>query len=183
MNDRVGALVCSQDWPALQSLYASFTDAQWRELITMIAFDEGFTIAGWMLSNDSPLAVWNPVTTAAGRLGLQMLTQTDSYGCIPLHWALQYCRVLAVVAFVIANTPPTMLHHKNNAGYTPLAVLAYRFSSRANTVEIRALFQSALRVSVCVLCCVAVPTCRQPPTSLAARPDIVAALFTHQPPP
>ena len=101
------------------------------------------------------------VTAAADRLGVQTLSQTDEFGCIPLHYALARCTVVAVVSSVIKGTPLTMLHKKDNySGKTPLYYLNDRGSSLANTDEITALFQSALSVSVCVML-YAVPTCRQ----------------------
>ena len=128
-----------------------------------------------MLMCNPPPAAWFTVKAAADRLGVQILSQPNGHNSIPLHYALQSCSVVAVVSSVIEGTPPTMLHHKNNHGLTPLDHLKYRGSSLANTVEITALFQSALSVSVCVML-YAVPTCRQRRWS---PPDIVAALFTH----
>ena len=129
-----------------------------------------------MLIRNPTHEAWLPVTAAANRLGVQILSQPDEWNQIPLHYALWYCSALAVVSSVIEGTPSTMLHHKTNRGTTPLDLLTYRGSSLANTAEIRALFQTALSVSVCVML-YAVPTCRQ--RRWSPPPDIVAALLTH----
>ena len=161
------------DWSSFESFCASLTDDRWLTLF--FARCGGYTVVGWMLMFNPPHTVWLTVKAAADRLGVLILSQTSDDNSIPLHWALQCCSVVAVVSSVIEGTPPTMLQHKNNGGNTPLDYLNSRDSSLANTVDIRALFQSALSVSVCVML-YAVPTCRQRRWS---PPDIVAALFTH----
>ena len=179
MNDfssdfgRAVVLFSKEDWPAFESLCASLTDVQWLALFN--SRYNGLTVVGLMLVYNPPHAAWLTVKAAADRLGVQILSQPNGHNSIPLHYALQSCSVVAVVSSVIEGTPPTMLHHKNNDGNTPLDCLNARASSKANTVEITALFQSALSVSVCVTLYDA-PTCRQRRWS---PPDIVAALFTH----
>ena len=165
------ALFDKRDWPSFESFCASFTDDRWLTLLN--GRHCGYTVVGWMLIRNPPHTVWLTVKAAADRLGVQILSQPDGYNSIPLHWALQWCSVVAVVSSVIEGTPPTMLQHKNSGGFTPLDCLNRRGSSLANTVDIRALVQSALSVSVCVML-YAVPTCRQRRWS---PPDIVAALF------
>ena len=177
MNDKAGSLIGNQDWSVLQSLYASMTDAQWRDLFR--GTYKGCTIPGYMLEYDTPLAAWDPVTAAADRLGLhilsQMLSQTDSVGRIPLHMTLMCCTVLAVAAFVVERTPTHLLNLKDKFGSTPLDILKSRGSSKANTVEITALFQSALSGSVCVV------LCRRAANVAGLRPTS-SSLFTHTPP-
>ena len=171
--NRAVVLLNKEDWPSFESFCARFTNAQWLALFN--ASYLGRTLVGSMLEGNPPPAAWLTVKAAADRLGVQILSQPDDYNRIPLHFALMYCSVVAVVSSVIEGTPPTMLHHKDTWGATPLDYLTkQRGSSLANTVEITALFQSAL-VSVCAML-YAVPTCRQRRWS---PPDIVAALFTH----
>ena len=175
MNDikTAVALFDKGDWPSFESFCASFTDDQWLALFKGRCY--GQTLVVFMLMHDPTHTAWLTVKAAADRLGVQILSQTDDDNNIPLHWALWFCSVVAVVSSVIEGTPPTMLQHKGNGGATPLDYLNSRGSSLANTVDIRALVQYALSVSVCVML-YAVPTCRQRRWS---PPDIVAALFTH----
>ena len=170
---RAVALFRKRDWPSFESFCAGLTDAQWLALLK--GRHGVFTVVTRMLFYNPPPAVWLTVKAAADRLGVQILSQTDDYNNTPLHYALRFCSVVAVVSSVIEGTPPTMLHLRDNDGWTPLDCLNSRGSSLANTVEITALFQSALSVSVCVTL-YAMPTCRQRRWS---PPDIVAALFTH----
>ena len=160
-----------RDWPSFESFCASLTNDRWLTLFN--GRHSGCTVVGYMLLRNPPHTVWLTVKAAADRLGVQILSQPDDSNSIPLHYALMCCSVVAVVSSVIEGTPPPMLQHKDNYGNTPLYWLNTRGSSQANTVEITALFQAALSVSVCVML-YAVPTCRQRRWS---PPDIVAALF------
>ena len=149
--DRAVALFIDGDWLAFQSFCAGLPDAQWRALFR--GKRSGWTVVGWMLNYNPPPAAWLTVKAAADRLGVQILSQTDDNNFIPLHYALGYCSVVAVVSSVIEGTPPTMLYHNKNSydGRTPIDLLNSRDSSLANSVEITALFQSALSVSACVM--------------------------------
>ena len=143
-SNRAVELFGKGDWPSFVSFCAaSLTDARWLALFIGRPSD-GYTVVMFMLRCNPTPAAWFTVKAAADRLGVQILSQPNGNNTIPLHHALLYCTAVAVVSSVIEGTPPTMLHHKDGLGRTPLDMLNDRDSSEANTVEITALFQCAL---------------------------------------
>ena len=177
MNDvnTAVALFQKRDWPSFEAFWAGLTDDQLLALLFEARF-VGCSIVGYMLCYNPPKAVYNKVKATADQLGVQVLSQTDRINCIPLHWALQRCTVVAVVESVIKGTPPSMLKQQASGGYTPLDYLNVRDSSLANTVEITALFQSVLSVSVCAM----LYSCDDvPPTSLVAARHRRCTVYSH----
>ena len=174
--DKAKELVLAKDWPGFRVLLASsVSDAEKRQILVCTDWN-GSTIWVYLLSYDVDPGVYNELMSEAVRLEMKVsFSQTDRFGCIPLHYALLYGTHVAVVDSAIKGTPTHLLSLKDKYGAAPLDYLDRRSSSLANTAAISALYKSAVDVSV--LCVVfAMPTwCR--PRRLVAT--LHRRLFSH----